>query len=227
MQLSYSRVRTVLLSFVGGYVDTLGFIALFGLFTAHITGNFVLIGSMIVHPSSGVILKLFALPAFVLAVACTRIIILSYDRRQRSPLRVLYAAETLFLMAFMAAGLLGQPIESDTDLAPILAGILGAIAMGMQHTASGSTLSPLVPTTVMTGNVTNLIIDIVDIFHSRNDKLKALATERVGKLLPAVVAFGIGALCAGFAYLHYSFWALCLPILILVGLAYKAPCPAH
>jgi hypothetical protein len=34
----------------GGYVDVVGFIALFGLFTAHVTGNFILIGSELVHP---------------------------------------------------------------------------------------------------------------------------------------------------------------------------------
>jgi len=222
LQVEYSRTRTVLLSFIGGYVDTLGFIALFGLFTAHITGNFVLIGSMIVHPASGVILKLFAFPAFVVSVACTRLIVLNYDRRQRSPLRVLYVVEALLLLAFMLVGLSGGPIQSDTDLAPIIAGILGAAAMGMQQTASGKTIFLQVPTTVMTGNVTNLIIDVVDIFHSKNDKLKAQSLERARKLLPAVLAFAFGATCAGVAYSMAAFWALCLPIVILVWLAIKS-----
>jgi len=39
------------LVFSAGFVDTVAFIALFGLFTAHVTGNFVLIGSELAHPS--------------------------------------------------------------------------------------------------------------------------------------------------------------------------------
>ena len=40
-----STSTAVLLAYTSGFVDTLSFIALFGLFAAHITGNFVLIAT--------------------------------------------------------------------------------------------------------------------------------------------------------------------------------------
>ena len=50
------------LAFTAGFVDAAAFIALTGLFTAHVTGNFVLIGAELVSTSSGVFAKLLALP---------------------------------------------------------------------------------------------------------------------------------------------------------------------
>ena len=62
--------QAVVLGFIGGYVDTLGFVALFGLFTAHVTGNFVLIGSELARPSgNSVLIKFLAFGAFVAAIA--------------------------------------------------------------------------------------------------------------------------------------------------------------
>lgn len=73
------------LAFVAGLVDAAAFIALTGLFTAHVTGNFVLIGAELVTASTGVMSKLPALPVFVAAVAAARIIALAAARRRPRP----------------------------------------------------------------------------------------------------------------------------------------------
>src|SRR5258707_13661315 len=62
------------LSFNAGYVDTAGSLALQGLFTAHVTGNFVTIGAALVFGTSGVVAKLLALPVFCIVIIATRLV---------------------------------------------------------------------------------------------------------------------------------------------------------
>jgi uncharacterized membrane protein YoaK (UPF0700 family) len=76
---------TATLSFVGGFVDVVGFIAPFGLFTAHVTGNFIMLGLEMVHATKLAIAKLLAVPIFIVMVALTRLFVLHYKKRT-SPL---------------------------------------------------------------------------------------------------------------------------------------------
>lgn len=62
----------LVLSVNAGFVDTAGFLALHGLFTAHVTGNFVTIGASLVTGTSGIITKLLALPMFCLVIVLVR-----------------------------------------------------------------------------------------------------------------------------------------------------------
>jgi uncharacterized membrane protein YoaK (UPF0700 family) len=50
------------LSVNAGFMDTAAFLALKGLFTAHVTGNFVTLGAALVTGASGALAKLLALP---------------------------------------------------------------------------------------------------------------------------------------------------------------------
>src|SRR5882724_6385294 len=59
-RLKSERSAGALVSFIAGYVDTCVFVALFGLFTAQVTGNFVLIGAELVHHGVGIASKLLS-----------------------------------------------------------------------------------------------------------------------------------------------------------------------
>ena len=90
-----------LLAFTAGFVDTCGFIALFGLFTAHVTGNFVLIGAAIADPHQGLIGKLLALPVFVAVVAATHLFVLHRQRRSRAAVGPVLVGQIVFLTLFL------------------------------------------------------------------------------------------------------------------------------
>jgi uncharacterized membrane protein YoaK (UPF0700 family) len=181
----------MLLAFTGGFVDTLGFVALFGLFTAHVTGNFVLIGAAMAGDGhAGVVGKLLALPTFVIGVAATRLFQLRRDTA--APLVVIQLAG---LVAFMLAGVWAGPFAHGGGMQAIGVGLMGVLAMSVQNTAARSVFSRLTPSTVMTGNVTQLVMDLVDI-ATRAPGMAAAAT-RVHKAWPPVhCARGVAAVTA-------------------------------
>ncbi|BBB62419.1 hypothetical protein UNDKW_4146 [Undibacterium sp. KW1] len=179
----------IALGSTAGYVDTVGFVALFGLFTAHVTGNFVLIGSELAHPSHGVLIKFLAFPSFILAVALSRIIAVKLEASGKSAARALTGMQLLFLLVFMLLGYLSTPVQSTDAVLPLLAGIAGAAAMGVQNAASRLVWTELAPTTVMTGNVTQIVIDLVDILRG---SAAAGTKARLWKFLWPVLAFGVG-----------------------------------
>lgn len=85
----------VLLTIVGGAIDTIGFIALFGFFTAHVTGNLVMAGSGLVKGEDGLWIKLAALPLFVLTVMLTKTFI-DKSKKRKLILSHLFLAEAFF-----------------------------------------------------------------------------------------------------------------------------------
>jgi len=70
----YRWTLPLLPSFTAGYVGTAGFLALQGLFTAHVTGNFVTLGASLALGTSGAVAKLLALPVFCAVVIAVRIL---------------------------------------------------------------------------------------------------------------------------------------------------------
>jgi len=214
------RAQGMGLGFLAGYVDTLGFLALFGLFTAHVTGNFILIGAALADPGrSPVLLKLLAFPAFILGVALARILTVLAERREAAALRPALLLELALLLGFMVCGMAATPLGSEPGPLAMAAGLLGAGAMGVHSGVSRLLLGHLAPTSMMTGNVTQIVIDVVDLLRGASDPgLKGRFTKFVWPLL----AFAGGCVAAAFAFHRFGFAALVLPCLILLGLMVSA-----
>lgn len=218
-----SRLQGLGLGFLAGYVDTLGFVALFGLFTGHVTGNFVLIGATLAHASHVAIgLKLLAFPAFILGVAVARLMSVAADRRDAPGLRLALLLELALMLGFMACGMLAEPVGKEASALAMVAGLFGAAAMGAHSATSRLRLAHLAPTSMMTGNVTQLVIDCVDIARGAAD---GATRERCAKHFWPLLGFSAGAILAAFAYMGVGFAALAVPLAILLCLI--AIEPAH
>jgi uncharacterized membrane protein YoaK (UPF0700 family) len=215
------RAENAVLAFVAGYVDTLGFVALFGLFTAHVTGNFILIGSGLAGAGNGLLIKWLAFPAFVAGIVGARLVDDTL-RLRTSGVRVglLYFLQIALLGAFMCAGLFAAPITSADAPLTIACGLLGAASMGVQNAHGRLTARAVVANTVMTGNVTQAVIDAFDLFASRTGEAeRSAARGRLVSTLPPVLAFAVGAGAGAGGWLVASFWALLLPLALLTAVA--------
>jgi len=173
-----------------------------------------------------VMIKLLAFPAFIGAVAATRLIALAAQRRGYSPVRGLFLLQVVLLSCFMAAGLAARPLVAADAPMVIAAGLLGALAMGVQNAQGRLDLASLVPTTMMTGNVTQVVIDAVDLLVNQDPAGAAAARSRMARMLPAVLGFGAGSIGGAFAYRALSFWALLLPMALLCWVALRQPAKA-
>jgi uncharacterized membrane protein YoaK (UPF0700 family) len=191
-----NRTQGIALGFLAGYVDTLGFIALFGLFTAHVTGNFILIGAALADPGHmSILLKLLAFPAFVAGVAVMPLLVAWTTQHQVRALPLALGLQLVLLAGFMLCGMAAMPL-GDSATSRLL-------------------LAELAPTSMMTGNVTQVVIDSVD--YLRGARGPGIGT-RCAKFVWPVLAFGIGCASAAFAWQAFGFIALCVPLVILAGL---------
>lgn len=212
------------LAAIAGYVDTLSFVALFGLFTAHVTGNFVLIGAEAAGFGQGVFMKLMAFPAFVAGVVVSSLLVKSLEPATSSrSARLLYAVQAALMLAFCLAGVGVSPVVHSDSTPVIICGMVGAAAMGVQNAHGRLVVRPGVPNTVMTGNVTQAVLDVIEIFSpATSSDAKAVSRARLGKMLPTIVAFAAGAIIGALAYRHAGFWALLVPFAVLVWLAFNS-----
>ena len=196
----------VLLSFVAGYVDSYTYLALFGLFAAQVTGSFVIAGAELIHHEYGVIGKVIAVFAFILAAALTAALVGAMRDRRRAALPRMLALEALLLAVFVAIVLFGATVEDARDWHGIVAGVFAAMAMGAQSVLVRQLMKGIPQTNVMTGNMTQLGIATTDLIRawrrlrrSRHAPADLRAFAEVREQLLTVLSIALGFLAGAAA----------------------------
>jgi uncharacterized membrane protein YoaK (UPF0700 family) len=211
-----------LLSFNGGFVDTAGFLGLQGLFTAHVTGNFVTLAAALVMGTHGVIGKLLALPEFILVVALARVAGSVMRARGLPALPILLAAKVgLLLLFFVLAVVLGPFPDTDTPAA-VLTGFAGVAGMAVQNAVQRVHFAAIPPTTLMTGNTTQAALDAVDLMRGVGDNLPAVRA-RFGRTVRGIAWFAAGCAAAAVLYYWVGFWCLAVPVVVGTAAAIGRP----
>ncbi|MEZ5934048.1 MAG: DUF1275 family protein [Alphaproteobacteria bacterium] len=214
----------IILSFNGGYVDTAGFLMLEGLFTAHVTGNFVMIGDALAHGASGVVAKLLALPVFCLTILILQSIALRVGATSARAVRAMLIAKFLLLTAAAIAAI-GFGDFSNPDGFPLIStGMLLVAGMAIQNAAHRLHLSSTPPTTLMTGTTTQVMLDLASLLYDRSPERPESVKPRLVRLIVTVTAFALGCALAALATIQIGMWAFVLPpILALIGMAVHEP----
>src|ERR1700712_1336670 len=213
-QLRGPAAIAALLSFNGGFVDTAGFLGLAGLFTAHVTGNFVTLGAALVMGTHGIIGKVLALPVFILAIALGRLAGASLRARNMPVLRILLTVEVGLLFLFFALAVTFGPFPNADSPAALSAGFAGISAMALQNAVQRVHLSALPPTTLMTGSTTQATIDAVALISGADPDNAAAIRARFGRLSLSILYFAAGCALSATLYWLVGFWSLAVAVIV-------------
>ena len=222
------------LTAMGGFVDAVGYLALFQVFTANMSGNSVHIGMYLGHRDWPNLLRpLCAVASYVVGMALTRIAVEAAGRSGMKRIASFtFAVEALLLATFAHATPamhFGQVTDLHSAAYFCFVGML-AFAMGVQTATLTHVGALTVYTTFVTGTLTKMTESFTRIFFWVYDELRqsgvshivrhapAQRDVREGVMLAAVwVMYVIGATLGVLAKERWNLRALYVPVAMLIA----------
>jgi len=204
----------ILLSVNGGYVDAAGFLALHGLFTTHVTGNFVTLGAALVLGTSGALAKLLALPMFGIVVLGVRLLSVALVAKRLPALRTILGLKVALLSTGAVLAIGFGPFDSGDGWAALLTGMALVAAMAIQNAIHRIHMGAVPPTTIMTGNTIQIMIDLADLMRGVPADTREAIHSRLSKMSAGVTAFAAGCAVAALIYAKQGIWCFAIPPLL-------------
>ena len=214
-----------LLSATAGMVDLLGFFTLGNVFTAHITGNLVVVGAAIARGGPWSPAQVLTIPVFVAALAA----IWGFARVSGS--RGVQLAYQLLIIQFLSltvvffVSIWMHPSAHPHGPIAVMTAMIAIFAMASQYAVFRLAIPHAVSTAVMTGNLTNATLSLVDKLSTKFPMLPD-DNDRLKQSLRLLIGFFLGCVVAAAAIPLLGDWAWSLPVLLAaVAVVYLATIP--
>ncbi len=200
-----------LLSVIAGMVDLTGFFTLGNIFTAHATGNLVVIAAKAVRGGPLDLAQTLSVPVFILAVAAVWLLARASGRRGPGLTRLLLQVQFLLLTGILIFSVITKPSANPHGLMAGIAVMIAVSAMACQFALFRLALPGGISTAVMTGNLTNTVLALMDMLsHGRS--LMTADAGRLKRSLRPLFGFLVGCIVAAAAISLLADWAWSLPV---------------
>jgi uncharacterized membrane protein YoaK (UPF0700 family) len=224
------KLLPAVLSLTAGSVDVISFLGLGGLFTAHITGNLVVLASRIVVGGETPVAPILSVPVLMVVLGLTRLLVSGLDSIRLASLRPLLLLQLLLLAGFFVLSVATGPRIDPNTASAILAGMLGVSAMAVQNALVQVSLKGAPSTAVMTTNVTRFTMDVGEVLLGHDPDNVAKARRRANHTWPAIVGFAAGCGLGATSEAAFGLLSLALPVglallALAIGLVFTARVP--
>jgi uncharacterized membrane protein YoaK (UPF0700 family) len=206
-----TKLLPSVLSLTAGSVDAIGFLGLGGLFTAHITGNLVILAAHIASGGAAPLAPMLSVPVFMAVLGVTRLLAAGLEAIGLASLRPLLLLQFLLLGGFLGLCVAAGPRIDPNAPTAILAGMFGVSAMAVQNALLQISLTGAPSTAVMTTNVTRFMMDVGDVLLGRDADAVAKARSRAKHTWPPIVGFTVGCGLGAAGEAAIGLWSLALP----------------
>jgi len=177
----------------------------------------VVIGALVVRRGRINPPQILAIPAFVLAIGATWLLARASGRRGPDLRRLLLLVQFLLLTCVLIFSVITKPSANPHGLMAGIAAMMAVSAMACQFALLRLTLPVAPSTAVMTGNLTNTVLSLLD-RQSRIQPLMTGDTERLRGSLYLLIGFFGGCVVGAVAVSWLGDWSWSFPV-ALAGVA--------
>jgi uncharacterized membrane protein YoaK (UPF0700 family) len=216
------------LSLIAGSTDTIGFLSLNGLFTAHVTGNLVMLAAHLITGDSWTLSYMLAVPVFALVQLLTSLLASRLEGLGVATLRPLLSLQLLLLGLFLLLGVTCRSQLHSDSVVAVIAGMFGVAAMAVQTALVQISLPDTPSTAVMTTNLTHFAVALGQVLAGRDVAVVDNARRCIFRTFCVIAGFGVGCAAGAAGEAQWGPASLALPaaLALLVLIATSPPAPA-